>query len=98
MNRPLTVSLANQALYGGLTSALAALVHLNDQGCTVRNVHLEPSRRPRIVILQPEGPFLQGVQRMRVRSGNGHRLVMSASVHGCQVEWVEVHALAVANG
>jgi len=76
-----------------LKAAMAALHVLDDAGATVLNVALG-DRRPVITIdSAPASVFVRGALHARVRIGNHVRRTMAASVHGCQVEWQESHAI-----
>ena len=83
----------NQIIHAGLTNAMSAVAHLNDNGCAVLRVQVR-QQKPVIVIDRPYGPFLRGVPRMRFRDGDKTRVIMVATVYGCQVEWKETRTNA----
>lgn len=80
----------NDIVNTALKSAMAALHHLNDSGCTVFGIEIR-QRRPVIQIDQPSGPFLQGALKSRTTINGQQRCVLVMSVHGCQVEWTETY-------
>lgn len=84
----IALNLNNQIINAGLTNAMNAVAHLNDNGCAVLRVQVR-HQKPVIVIDRPYGPFMHGVQRMRYREGDKTRVIMVATVYGCQVEWKE---------
>lgn len=83
----------NAIINEALKSAMSAVHHLNDLGATVFGVEIR-SGRPIIQIDGQPSPFLQGAMKTRRKERGMHRVVMVASVHGCQVEWNELYPVA----
>lgn len=84
----------NTIIHDALDKAKAAVRLLNDHGATVLSVEVRGGR-PLVRIDGPSGAFLYGAMKTRRREGNEHKLVLAASVQGCQVEWTERHAITL---
>jgi hypothetical protein len=81
---------SNVVTNAALCSAMAALHHLDAAGATVLDVEVA-GRNPRIRIDAGQA-FLHGSMKSRIREHGVQRVVMTARVHDCQVEWTERYA------
>ncbi|MGE4439579.1 hypothetical protein [Achromobacter sp.] len=82
-----TLALGNALMVGGLKSAMSAAYHLDDMGCTVREV-LVFGRRPLVRIDTPPATcWLRGALRRRITERGVTRTVYVTVCHGAQVEW-----------
>jgi len=82
-----TLALGNAAVVDGLRSAMSAAYHLDDMGCTVREV-LVLGRRPLVRIDPPPAAcWLRGALRRRITENGVTRTVFVTVCHGAQVEW-----------
>lgn len=82
-----TLALGNALMVDGLKSAMSAAFHLDDMGCTVREV-LVLARRPLVRIDPPPAQcWLRGALRRRITERGVTRTVYVTVCHGTQVEW-----------
>lgn len=91
--QPLALNPINNVLNAALNAASSALQALNNQGATVLSIEIR-NARPIIKIDGQHGRFLQGSMKTRRSQRGMHRLVLVASVNGCQVEWDEIYPVA----
>lgn len=84
----------NAIINEALKTAMSAVHHLNDQGATVFGVEIRGGR-PIVQIDGQHGAFLRGAMKSRKRQRDGTmKVVLVASVNGCQIEWNERHETA----
>ncbi len=82
-----TLALGNALMVDGLKSAISAAFHLDDMGCSVREV-LVYGRRPLVRIDPPPAHcWLHGALRRRITERGVTRTVYVTVCHGAQVEW-----------
>lgn len=82
-----TLALGNALLVDGLKSAMSAAFHLDDMGCTVREVMVF-GRRPLVRIEPPPATcWLRGALRRRITEHGVTRTVYVTVCLGAQVEW-----------
>lgn len=87
MSTKATLALGNALLVDGLRSAMSAAHHLDDMGCTLREVVLR-GRRPVIRIdTPPMHCWLRGALHKRITEHGVTRTVYVATCHGTTVEW-----------
>lgn len=82
-----TLALGNALMVDGLRAAMSAAYHLDDMGCSVREV-LVYGRRPLVRIDPPPAHcWLRGALRRRITERGVTRTVFVTVCHGAQVEW-----------
>lgn len=82
-----TLALGNALMVDGLRAAMSAAYHLDDMGCTVREIEIR-GRRPLVRIDPPPAScWLRGSMRRRITQHGVTRTVMVTVCHGAQVEW-----------
>lgn len=91
MNLPTksTLALGNAMFADAAKTALSAVFHLDDMGCTVREIELR-GRRPLVRIERPPADcWLRGALYKRETRHGVTRITYVASYRGAQVEWEE---------
>ena len=84
-----TLKPGNAAMSGTLKTALSALHHLDDAGCTVLDLDI----RGATPVLRVDRPpqFVRGAIRVSRPRGSWHRVLLRvASYHGAQIEWEQI--------
>lgn len=82
-----TLALANALAVDATRIAMSAIHHLDDAGCTVREIDIR-NRRPVIRIEQPPiNCWLRGALRKRITEHGITRTVYVTTCHGALVEW-----------
>ena len=81
------LALANALAVDATRIAMSAIYHLDDAGCTVREIDIR-NRRPVIRIEQPPANcWLRGALRKRITQHGITRTVYVTTCHGALVEW-----------
>lgn len=82
-----SLALGNAYFIDAAKSAMDAVFHLDDMGCTVREIEIR-GRRPLVRIDPPPAScWLRGSMRRRITQHGVTRTVMVTVCHGAQVEW-----------
>lgn len=86
-----TLALANALAVDATRIAMSAVYHLDDAGCTVREIDIR-NRRPVIRIEPPPANcWLRGALRKRITERGVTRTVYTTTCQGALVEWESSH-------
>lgn len=87
---PASLCLANQLAVAAVTSAMAAIYHLDSIGATVLEIEIFTHRPVIRIDPPPGGSFVRGALHKRITERGVTRTVYVTTCHGTTVEWVVI--------